>query len=64
VALVGGSFSGVYLDLYRRALDRHVSERVSMNRWLPYVLFPRPGWFVLHAIVITLVFCLGYVVKF
>lgn len=35
-----------------------------MNRWLPYVLFPRPGWFILHATIITLVFCLGYSVKF
>jgi len=35
-----------------------------MNRWLPYVLFPRPGWFILHAVAVTLVFCLGYVVKF
>jgi hypothetical protein len=35
-----------------------------MNRWLPYVLFPRPGWFILHSVIITLVFWLGYVVKF
>ena len=35
-----------------------------MNRWLPHVLFPRPGWFILHAIVIALVFLLGYSVKF
>jgi hypothetical protein len=35
-----------------------------MNRWLPYVLFPRRGWFILHAVAIALVFCLGYVVKF
>jgi len=35
-----------------------------MNRWLPRILFPRPGWFILHAIAIALVFGLGYVVKF
>jgi hypothetical protein len=35
-----------------------------MNRWLPHVLFPRPGWFILHAAVIALIFFLGYVVKF
>jgi hypothetical protein len=35
-----------------------------MNRWLPFILFPRPGWFILHAIAITLVFLLGYSVDF
>jgi hypothetical protein len=35
-----------------------------MNRWLPHVLFPRTGWFILHAVVIVLVFLLGYCVKF
>jgi len=35
-----------------------------MNRWLPYILFPRPGWFVLHAIAVALVFLLGYSVEF
>jgi len=35
-----------------------------MNRWLPYVLYLRPGWFILHAAVIGLVFLLGYSVKF
>jgi hypothetical protein len=35
-----------------------------MNRWLPHILYPRPGWFILHAIAIVLVFLLGYVVKF
>ena len=35
-----------------------------MNRWLPFILFRRPGWFVLHAIVITLVLLLGYSVEF
>ena len=35
-----------------------------MNRWLPYILFPKPGWFVLHAVVIALVFLLGYSVEF
>jgi hypothetical protein len=64
VAVVGGPFSGLCIDLYRRASDRHVSERVIMNRWLPHVLFPRPGWFILHAIIISLAFCLGYIVKF
>jgi hypothetical protein len=35
-----------------------------MNRWLPYILFPRPGWFVLHAVAIALVFLLGYSIEF
>jgi hypothetical protein len=35
-----------------------------MLRLVPYVLFPRPGWFILHAVAITLVFLLGYSVKF
>jgi len=35
-----------------------------MNRWLTHVLFPRPGWFILHAAAIALLFGLGYVVKF
>lgn len=35
-----------------------------MNRWLPYVLHPRPAWFILHAAAIVLVFLLGYSVKF
>ena len=64
LAMVGGPFSGFRFDLYCRAPDRDFFKRIIVNRWLPYVLFPRPGWFVLHAIIITLVFCLGYVVKF
>jgi hypothetical protein len=35
-----------------------------MNRWLPYILFPRPGWFILHAVAIALMFLLGYSVEF
>jgi len=35
-----------------------------MNRWLPHILYPRPGWLILHAIAIVLVFLLGYSVKF
>jgi hypothetical protein len=35
-----------------------------MNRWLPYILFPRPGWFILHAVAIALIFLLGYSVEF
>jgi hypothetical protein len=35
-----------------------------MLRLVPYVLFPRPGWFILHAVAIALVFLLGYSVKF
>jgi hypothetical protein len=35
-----------------------------MNRWLPYILFPRPGWFILHALAIALLFLLGYSVEF
>jgi hypothetical protein len=33
-------------------------------RWVQYILFPRVGWFVLHAAAITLVFLLGYSVRF
>ena len=33
-----------------------------MNRWLPHVLYLRPGWFILHGAAIVLVFLLGYVV--
>jgi hypothetical protein len=64
VALVASAFSGLCLGLYCRASDRLIPERIVMNRWLPHVLFPRPGWFVLHAILITLIFCLGYSIKF
>jgi hypothetical protein len=35
-----------------------------VNRWLPHVLFPRRGWFILHAAAMVLVFLLGYSVKF
>jgi hypothetical protein len=35
-----------------------------MLRLVPYILFPRPGWFILHAVAIALVFLLGYSVKF
>jgi hypothetical protein len=35
-----------------------------MNRWLPHVLYPRPGWFILHTAAIILIFLLGYSVKF
>ncbi len=33
-------------------------------RWVPYVLFPKAGWFVLHAAAVALVFLLGYSVRF
>jgi len=64
MAMVGGAFSGVGPGLYRRAPDRHVVERVSDEPLAAHVLVPRPGWFILHAIAIALVFMLGYVVKF
>jgi hypothetical protein len=35
-----------------------------MGRVIQYVLFPRPGWFILHAVALALVFLLGYTVKF
>jgi hypothetical protein len=35
-----------------------------MLRFVPHVLFPRVGWFILHAAAITLVFLLGYSVRF
>ncbi len=35
-----------------------------MARWIPYVLFPRVGWFILHGVAISALFLLGYSVKF
>ncbi len=35
-----------------------------MNRFFSYVLFPKVGWFILHAIAIALLFLLGYSIKF
>ena len=35
-----------------------------MIRFLAYVLFPKPGWFILHIIAIALLFLLGYSMKF
>lgn len=31
---------------------------------LRHLMYPKPGWFVLHAVVISLVFLLGYTAKF
>ena len=33
-------------------------------RFFSYVLFPKPGWFILHIIAIALLFLLGYAMKF
>jgi hypothetical protein len=33
-------------------------------RWVPYVLYPKAGWLVLHAAAVALVFLLGYSVRF
>jgi hypothetical protein len=35
-----------------------------MIRYIQYVLYPRPGWFILHGVAIALIFLLGYSVKF
>jgi len=35
-----------------------------MLRLIPYILFPRPGWFILHAAAIGLLFWLGYSIDF
>jgi hypothetical protein len=35
-----------------------------MIRFFSYVLFPKPGWFILHIIAIALLFLLGYAMKF
>ena len=35
-----------------------------MNRFFAYVLFPKVGWFILHAAAIALLFLLGYSMKF
>ncbi len=39
-------------------------RQARMIRSFKYVLFPKPGWFIVHALAITLVFLLGYSVKF
>ncbi len=31
---------------------------------LKHLMFPKPGWFIFHACVVTLIFLLGYSVKF
>ncbi len=35
-----------------------------MIRYFSYVLFPKLGWFILHAIALALLFLLGYTMKF
>ena len=35
-----------------------------MLRYFQYVLFPKPGWFILHGLAITLIFLLGYSIRF
>ena len=35
-----------------------------MIRFFSYVLFPKLGWFLLHAAAIALLFLLGYTMKF
>ncbi len=35
-----------------------------MLRFIPYVLFPRVGWFILHGVAISLLFLLGYYMEF
>ncbi len=37
---------------------------MPMLRFIPYVLYPRPGWFILHAAAVALLFLLGYSVRF
>jgi hypothetical protein len=36
----------------------------EMMRYFSYVLWPRLGWFLLHAIAFVLLFLLGYTMKF
>ena len=36
----------------------------EMLRFFAYVMFPRLGWFLLHAVAIALLFLLGYSMKF
>jgi len=31
---------------------------------LTKLMYPRPGWFVLHAVAVVLVFLLGYIAEF
>jgi hypothetical protein len=31
---------------------------------LRHIMYPKPGWFLLHAVAVTLVFLLGYAAKF
>jgi hypothetical protein len=35
-----------------------------MIKYFHYVLFPKPGWFILHGAVIALLFLLGYSIRF
>jgi hypothetical protein len=35
-----------------------------MIRYFKYVLYPQPGWFILHILAMALIFLLGYSVKF
>jgi hypothetical protein len=35
-----------------------------MIRFFSYVMFPKLGWFLLHAVAFALLFLLGYTMKF
>jgi hypothetical protein len=35
-----------------------------MNRLFAHIMFPKAGWFILHALAIALLFLLGYCIKF
>jgi len=35
-----------------------------MIKYIPYILYPRVGWFILHAAAVGFAFFIGYTVKF
>jgi hypothetical protein len=37
---------------------------MNLTRLVTYVLFPKPGWFILHALAVALLFLLGYSIEF
>ena len=62
LSLVGCSFSWDSCGVHGRAPIVNFPEGVTVM--LQYILFPKPGWMILHGVAIILFFLLGYTVKF
>ncbi len=60
--VVGDPFRGIHCRLYRGAARINVFDEVMIM--LRHIMFPKPGWMILHAIVWTALFLLGYSVHF